>query len=58
MDEYYEEIMGEPLDEDTKDIITEVGGMAEGFLADNGNGASQIVMGMLSSASAIAMTLY
>jgi hypothetical protein len=34
LDEYYEEIMGEPLDEDTKDKISEAAGVAEGFLGD------------------------
>lgn len=56
-DNYYEEIMGEPLDEDTKEQLSEVVSVAEGLIGDQA-GASQIVMGLISTASMIAMTLY
>lgn len=58
-DNYYEEIMGEPLDldDDTKEQISGVVSAAEGFIGDQA-GASQIVMGLISTASMIAMTLY
>lgn len=56
-DNYYEEIMGEPLDEDTKEQLSGVVSVAEGLIGDQA-GASQIVMGLISTASMIAMTLY
>jgi len=56
-DDYYEEIMGEPMDENTKEQVNAVAGIAEGFINDQA-GATQIVMGLVSSALMIAMTLY
>jgi hypothetical protein len=59
LDSVYEDITGETMDSDTKEKIANGWDTAEGFYNENmGEGASQIVMGLVSSASVVAMTLF